>query len=784
MEVPYDKLLLSTGSSPIRPPIAGTNAGLPNVFVMRNLQDADAMKARVDGLVTAAKAGKAGMGGGKYAGHAVVLGAGFIGLEMVEMLVKRGLHVTLVEARDHVLPIMDPEMVTPLTNDLRLAGVQVMTEQRASEIARAAPGSERLVMQLSCGASLPADLVLLSTGVRPESGLAAAAGLELDPATKAILVDERLRTSDPDIYAVGDAVAAPSLLNPARKVWVPLGGPANRQARLAADSIALGDAADRYRGTLGTSIVRAFNSVAGMTGSSEQALQRAGADYGSVVVHGYNHASYYPGNEPITLKALYDKNTRKLLGGQACGGSDGVDKRLDVLATAISTGATVDDLAHLELSYAPPFGSARDVINSLGFAAQNMAQGLLLPLPERSLRDVPADRVVVDVRDSTSASIRPVSALLPEGVRSINIPMEQLRDAVSSLDKSKQYTAVCNLGKMSYFGGRVQQQAGLQATSLLGGLSLASPPQANLPLEEAASTTETQTHGGAAAVPAAAAPVAPASKVVEVDACGLACPGPIMALRKALPLAPGDTLIARASDPGFMNDVRAFARNAGISVENVVREKGVITATLHAPGAAAAASASAAAGPVASAPVAAALAPNDLAIVVFSGDMDKVLAALVMANGAVAMGGKATLFFTFWGLPALRNDGSLKDLKIADGAHAEGDVVHPATGIAATMSSMFSKMLPKGPNSLPLSHFKFNGMGPAMMKKVMESKHLPSVTGLLREALESGQVRFVACTMSMDAMSIGPEELLPGVELGGVADFLASANGAKTTLFI
>lgn len=356
-----------------------------------------------------------------------------------------------------------------------------------------------------------------------------------------------------------------------------------------------------------------------------------------------------------------------------------------MLATAISSKATVDDLAHVELTYAPPFGSARDVVNTAGFAAQNAAAGLLVP--QRSLASLPADRVVLDVRDATTAAMRPVAPLLPAGHKVVHLPDVRGGVASGSLDRAGKYTTVCNLGKMSYMAARTLAQAGLDVSSLQGGVTMAMPPIPNpAPAAEGAgaplgtspaAAAAAAGHGAAAAVdsPGAAsgtgAASASSSVIVEVDACGLACPGPIMALRRSLPLAPGSTLVAKASDPGFMSDVKAFAASAGLAVLSVTREKGVITARLTNANAttgtqagsaaalgpvglahASAASGSAAAmptSPAASAPTTApatALNPHDTAIIVFSGELDKVLAALVLANGAVAMGGRATLFFS------------------------------------------------------------------------------------------------------------------------------------------
>jgi NADPH-dependent 2,4-dienoyl-CoA reductase/sulfur reductase-like enzyme/peroxiredoxin family protein/rhodanese-related sulfurtransferase/TusA-related sulfurtransferase len=775
-ELGYDKLLLSPGAYPLRPPIPGIT-GLSNVFVLRTMQDMDKIKHKVDSLVSAA--------GSKDKGKAVVLGAGFIGLEVVENLHRRGLSVTLVEARDHVLPQVDNEMVTSMTNDMRSEGVQVLTDSRATEIRETSPGSPSLVVQLSSGLQLTdVDLVIVSTGVKPESGLAAAAGLAIDPVSKAVAVDTHMRTSDPEIYCVGDACAAPSLLDPAQRMWLPMGGPANRQARLAAEHMVLGEKADKYRGGLGTAIVRCFNSSVGTTGYTEQTLKRMGKIYDYVLVHGQNHASYYPGSEPLAVKVLFDPATRKILGGQVSGGSDGVDKRLDVLATSIAAGSTVDDLAHLELSYAPPFGSARDVLNTAGFAAQNIKAGLVKTTHLGVLTDGTLDpeAIILDVRDSTSSSVRPISKLLSEsgnGGRNqvVNVPSPELRNpaVLAKLDPTKHYVTVCNLGKMSYFSARILEQAGFaNVESLPGGMTTASPPLTNV-APELASPRPSATGAGAVPTPSTATSDTgshKAAKVMDVDACGLSCPGPIMQLRKALATMEGGTLlIAKASDPG-------------LEVVSVARDKGVITAQLYKPEEKGAASAAAGiSNATTGSPAQAEPASKDVTIVLFSGDLDKVLAALVIANGAVAMGGKATIFATFWGLSALKNDGSLPPITAAGAgaASSEGATVGAAPSL---LQKMMGLMLPKGASSLPLSQMNFGGLGPVMMQKVMADRHLPSVQSLFRDAVESKKIRFVACTMSMDALGVPADSLIPGVELGGVAEMLEASSNSKSTLFI
>ena len=802
-EVPYDKLLLSTGAAPFIPPIPGAN--LPYVFTLRDLKDTDAIKARIDDLVNRTK--QRG-----HPGHVVVLGAGFVGLEMVEAFHNRGLQVTVVEMKDHVLPVLDADMVTTLTNDIRSMGVRVILKDRATAIQDTSKEENNemgtpLALQLASGITLPADLILVATGVRPETSLAVKAGLELDSTFKAIAVNGHLQTSDPDIYAVGDAVSSFNFIDKTRRSWLAMGGPANRQGRLAAEHMVWGNKADTYRGNVGTAIVRCFNTSIGITGASESFLLSLGRSYQTVIATGYSHASYYPGAQPITIKALYDSTTRKLLGAQVYGGTEGVDKRLDVLATAIMTNATIDDLAHLELSYAPPFGAARDVINTLGFEAQNIMNNLIVP--ERNLGSIPKDRVLIDVRDRTSSSLHPIKA--PNGQTVINIPHDEIRNHTKILDKSQSYTTICNLGKLSYFSSRILTQAGIQASSLMGGISINEAPIPDKPLTNTPTPVIPFHNNNTMSEPTVSTNFASYSTSqksehenpnnISIDACGLACPGPILALRKALPqIKPGATLTVTASDPGFQNDVKAFASSSNLELVSVNRKNGIITAQLRSPGYTDTTN-------TVSSPASTSITSNtsvngsnhDVAIVVFSGEMDKVLAALVIANGAIAMGGKATLFFTFWGLPALRRDHTFPDIEakgdaaLAALASTNPDIQENLTDkkhettkekIVHALQKMMGAMLPSGPSHLPLSHMNFGSIGGIMMKEVMNTEHLPNIPGLMRSAIDSGQVRLVACTMSMQALGIPASQLLPGVEYGGVADFLSSASKAHTTLFI
>ena len=348
-EETYDKLILAPGGAPLRPPLPGID--LPGIFTLRNLQDVDRIKGKMDQGVK----------------QAVVIGAGFIGLELVENFVRQGIATTVVELQDQVLPPFDKEMTTPIAQELASKGVSLLLGQSAEAFKLAPDG---LVVKLKSGQHLPAQLIVLGVGVRPENNLAVDAGLAVGP-RGGIRVNEHLQTSDPDIYAVGDAIEVKDFVT-GDPTQVPLAGPANRQGRIAADNI-FGHLS-RYRGTQGTAIVRVFDRTAAMTGASEKVLKRSNRPYRKVFVHPTQHASYYPGAEAMTLKLLFDPQSGKVLGAQAVGGA-GVDKRIDVLAVAIQAGMTVFDLEEMELAYSPQYGSAKDPISMAGFVAGGLLRG-------------------------------------------------------------------------------------------------------------------------------------------------------------------------------------------------------------------------------------------------------------------------------------------------------------------------------------------------------------------------------------------------------------------------
>jgi NADPH-dependent 2,4-dienoyl-CoA reductase/sulfur reductase-like enzyme/rhodanese-related sulfurtransferase len=437
-EESYDKLILAPGAAPLRPPIPGID--LPGIFTLRNLQDVDRIKQKVDQGVT----------------QAVVVGAGFIGLELVENFVRRGVTATVVELQDQVLPPFDKEMTTPLAEQLAAKGVALLLGQSAEAFEKTPDG---LLVQLKSGQRLPSQLVILGVGVRPENTLAVDAGLEVGP-RGGIRVNEHLQTSDPDIYAIGDAVEVKDFVT-GLPTQVPLAGPANRQGRIAADHIFGRDA--RYRGTQGTAIVRVFDLTAAMTGASEKTLRRAKRAYRKVYVHPTHHAGYYPGAEGMTLKLVLDPTTGKLLGAQAVGGQ-GVDKRIDVLAVAIQAGMTVFDLEEMELAYAPQYGSAKDPVNMAGFVAAGLLRG------EHPQVDVEAamtglangQLILVDVRTPQEYA----NGHIPGAV---NVPVDELRSRLGELPRDREVAVYCQVGQRGYLATRILVQAGFKVANIGGG---------------------------------------------------------------------------------------------------------------------------------------------------------------------------------------------------------------------------------------------------------------------------------------------------------------------------
>jgi NADPH-dependent 2,4-dienoyl-CoA reductase/sulfur reductase-like enzyme len=432
----YDKVLLATGSTPVRPPLPGADD--PDVMTLWTMGDMDAIKARAEEDVK----------------RAVVVGGGFIGLEAAENLRHRGVEVTLVELLPQVLPAIDPEMAAWLHKELGQNGVALRLGAAVERFSRDLKGQLRV--HLKGGEALETELVVMSVGVRPNSALARDAGLAIGE-RGGIVTDGAMRTSDPDIYAVGDAV---QVTDPVLGVLtqIPLAGPANKQGRLAADALA-GLPVAPYRGTWGASIVKVFGLTAASVGASEKALKRAGAAYEKVYLHPFSHATYYPGAQMMHLKLLFSRDGR-VLGAQIVGG-EGVDKRIDVLATAMQAGLTVAALERLELAYAPPFGSAKDPVNFAGYVAGNVLSGTVHQVFADAL---PAGALLLDVREPSEVE----SGSIPGAVA---IPLGQLRKRLGELPRDRKVVAYCAVGLRGYLAERILRQSGVEAFNLAGGIT-------------------------------------------------------------------------------------------------------------------------------------------------------------------------------------------------------------------------------------------------------------------------------------------------------------------------
>ncbi len=449
----YDTLVLSPGAASIHPPIPGID--LPGIFQVRTVPDAREIRQWIE-RGTSFLAGME-----KYSGfqtvrpkrHAVVVGGGFIGLEMAENLTQRGFDVTVIELADQVLTPLDQEYGNLVKDFLELHGVHVVTSDGVAKFEQA--DDDSLTVTTQSGAVFPADLVILALGVRPDITLATMAGIEIG-AHGGIRVDEHMRTSNPDIFAVGDAIEVRDFVTGEWSL-IALAGPANRQARIAADVIAGRDS--DFRGTQGTSIIELFGSAVAWTGASEKTLQRLGdTDYEKIYLYPNSHAGYYPGAKPIAMKVIFRTSDGRLLGAQAVG-QDGVDKRISTLAFAIQMGATVYDLEQAELCYAPPFGSAKDPINFAGMIATGVLRG---DMPLRHWADTP-EAFILDVREPVELAVEGVDG-------SVNIPIGQLRARLDELPRDREILVLCRSGQRAYTATRCLQQNGFDARVISGGM--------------------------------------------------------------------------------------------------------------------------------------------------------------------------------------------------------------------------------------------------------------------------------------------------------------------------
>jgi peroxiredoxin family protein/rhodanese-related sulfurtransferase/TusA-related sulfurtransferase len=572
--------------------------------------------------------------------------------------------------------------------------------------------------------------------VRPEVTLARDAGLKIG-GRGGIVVDGHMQTSDPHIYAVGDAVEVTDFVGDFAAV-IPLAGPANRQGRIAADAICGRDS--QYAKTQGTAICKVFDLAVATTGMNEKGLKRQKMAYEKIYVHPASHAGYYPGAAQLSLKLLFEPQSGKILGAQAVG-ADGIDKRIDVLAVALRAGLTVFDLQEMELCYAPPFGSAKDPVNYAGFVAANVITG---DMPICHVEDVIEPRenqMLIDVR--TAAEVH--TGTIPGA---INIPLDGLRERLDEIPKDKELLVFCQVGLRGYLATRLLSQRGFKARNLTGGIKTyrATVGETGVkpapPKELKSDTGEPEPQKENARKPQ--------DVVTHIDAAGLQCPGPIMRLHEAMEELPeGQAVAISSTDPGFACDIKGWCHSTGNRLVAVTETAGVHRAVVS-KGA-----------PIT---VAAPTQGRQKTIVVFSGDFDKAMASFIIANGAAAMGSEVTLFFTFWGLNLLRRP--------------------EAVAVEKTLiERMFGFMMPRGAEKTRLSKMNMGGMGTQMIKGIMKKKNVLALSELIAQARDAG-VHLVACAMTMELMGIKREELIDGVEEGGVAMYLDRAESANVNLFI
>jgi CoA-disulfide reductase len=708
-EESYDYLVLSPGASPIKPPIPGIDEA-KNLFTLRNIPDTDRIKAYVDH---------------EKPKKAVVIGGGFIGVEMAENLWERSIEVTLVEMANQIMAPVDYEMAAILHQHIRDKGVRLILEDGVAAFEQSGQ-----IVKLNSGKTIETDMIILAIGVKPENELAKQAGLEIGE-RGGIKVNEYLQTSDPSIYAIGDAIEVKDYVN-GQPTQIPLAWPANRQGRIVADHINGRNV--RYNGTLGTAIAKVFDMTVAATGNNEKTLKRLGIDYEVLHIHPNSHASYYPGAFPIALKLLFDRKTGKIFGAQAVG-YNGVDKRIDVLATAIKGGLTVFDLPDLELAYAPPYSSAKDPVNIAGYVATNLIEEMVETIQWHEVNDlVEKGECIVDVREPIEREM----GFIPN---SLNIPLGQLRKRLNELPKDKTIYVYCQVGLRGYLAARILMQHGFNVKNLDGGYKTYSAVYAAAK-EQPIPAQEQKTES-----------VGPMNiqATTMLDACGLQCPGPIMKVYQTMEqLKEGDILEVKATDPGFTRDIQSWCDKTGNTLLKTTFQNKMFKAYIQK-------------GKGAAEPKAVQK-KDGATIVVFSGDLDKTIASFIIASGAAAMGKKVTMFFTFWGLNVLRK----KNAPLV-----EKDL----------LEKMFGMMMPKGVNDLPLSKMNMAGIGPKMIQYVMEKKNVDNLETLMKNAMAAG-VKLVACSMSMDIMGIKREELIDGIEIGGVATYLGDAEEAGLNLFI
>ena len=713
----YDKLLLSPGASPVVPPLKGIES--EGIFTLRNVNDTDRIKNYMNT---------------HNVKRAVIVGGGFIGLEMAENLKHAGAEVAVVEMASQVMAPIDYSMAALVHEQLQQQGIKLYLEQAVEAFSRE---KEELTVHLKSGITINADMVLLSIGVKAQTSLAQNAGLKIGE-MRGIWVNEYLQTSDESIYAVGDAIEYPHPITD--KPWLNfLAGPANRQARIVADNMVL-DNTTRYEGSIGTSIAKVFDMTVASTGLPAKRLKQMDIPYLSATIHNGSHASYYPGSLQMSIKITFSPTDGQLYGAQIVG-YDGVDTRINQLALAIKQGATVEQLTRLEHAYAPPFSSAKDPVAIAGYVACNILSGKMNPLYWREMQKADLTKVMlIDVRTPDEFALGTIPG-------AVNIPLDDLRERLSEIPADRPLWLFCGIGLRGYLASNILKGYGYKdVRNLIGGLKIYN-----------AAITKIETPKGFKFVkPISSCPSTDNSTLknsIKVDACGIQCPGPILKMKQAMDnLQTGQILEIKATDAGFPLDAEAWCRTTGNQFISKRSEGGIHIIEIEKSSSCAVETTKTL------------LEDKGKTLILFSDDLDKVLATFVLANGAAATGKKVSIFFTFWGLNAIKKEHKPKVDKDFFGR-------------------MFSWILPSDSTKLALSKINMLGIGSRMMRYLMKQKGVDSLESLRQQAIDNG-VEFIACQMSMDVMGIKREELLDHVTVGGVASYMERAEQSNVNLFI
>ncbi|MDC1105667.1 FAD-dependent oxidoreductase [Prolixibacteraceae bacterium] len=708
----YDKLVLSPGAKPVVPPIPGINS--PKILTLRNVEDTDRIKEFVD-KVTPKKA--------------VVIGAGFIGLEMAENLHHRNIQVSVVEAAPQVMNMIDPEMASIIHQHFKEQEVGLIL---GDAVAAFDEINNQVHITLNSGRVLIADLAILSIGVRPDTTLAQKAGIELG-VTGGVKVDEFLQTSIKDIYSLGDSMEFSHPITKKPTIAF-LAGPANKQGRLLADNMTFGHKR-AYKGAIATAIAKIFDLTVATTGLSEKQLIKEDIQYKvSITING-SHAGYYPGATQMTTKILFSPEDGRVLGAQIVG-EKGVDKRMDMLATIIGMNGDIYELQEVEHAYAPPFSSAKDPVNQVAFNAENILKGLSNHLSPYDMVNRDDDVFVLDVRTQMEYELGHIDG-------AVQIEVDELRRNLNRIPKDKTIYLYCGIGLRGYIATRILLQNDYKHVyNLSGGYKLyktAIDNQENPILIEKDNNKES------------APQKLNTNHMHKVDATGLQCPGPISLLKEEVDkIQPNEVLEIVASDMGFYRDVESWCNVTGNTLLSKSKKDRIISAQILKTESSDGFSISSKG--------------DDKTIVVFSDDLDKALASFVIANGAAAMGKNVTMFFTFWGLNIIKNPKAPK---------APKDL----------MGKMFGWMMPSSSKALTLSKMNMMGMGSKMMRYRMSSKKVDTLETMIGKAKLSG-INLIGCQMSMDVMGVDAQEFISGVKVGGVANYLEAAEKSNVNLFI